>query len=119
MVPALIIALIFLSLVLIKSADMIIVAVRRLNTQTHTGTFAISAFLLAIGSSLPELFVGITSSLEGTPSLSFGNVLGANIANVSLVVGASAFFTGAVVVKGEYFRKDFALALAAGLAPLI
>ncbi len=119
MVPALIVVLIIFSVVLIKSADMIIIAVRRINTQTHTGKFALSAILLAIGSSLPELFVGITSALEGTPSLSFGNVLGANIANISLVVGASAFLTGAVEIRDGYIKKDIVVALFAGLAPLI
>ncbi len=117
--PLLIIALVVLSLVLIKSADLIILAIRHINTATHTGTFVISAFLLAIGTSLPELFVAITSALEGTPNLSFGNILGANIANISLVAGASALFCGAVKVQGEYIKKDLFLAFIAGFLPLI
>ncbi|OGM29889.1 hypothetical protein A2630_03930 [Candidatus Woesebacteria bacterium RIFCSPHIGHO2_01_FULL_44_10] len=119
MIPALIFLLFFFSAILIKSAEMVIVAVRRLAHALQAGVFAISALVLAIGTSLPELFVGLTSALGGTPNLSFGNVLGANIANISLVAGLSAFITGRVNVVGDYLKKDVFMALVAGVLPLL
>jgi len=46
--------------------------------------------VVAIGTSLPELVTAITSSRKSVSDLAVGNVLGANIANLTLVVGAAA-----------------------------
>src|SRR3989337_3206856 len=118
MIPGLILLLFVFVLILIKSADIVVVSLRRLSMQTHTKTFILSAILLAMATSFPELFVGITSALEGSPALSFGNVLGANIANISLVAGLSAFFAGKVYVQGGFLKKDVIIALIAGVLPL-
>ena len=63
MVPGLILLLILFSFILVKSADLTIVAIRRIARQTKTGLFALSAIILAVGTSFPELFVSITSAI--------------------------------------------------------
>ncbi len=118
MVLVYILVILIFSLLLIKSADMIIIAVRRIAREAHTAVFAVSAIVLALGTSLPELFVGITSALEGSSNLAFGVVLGSNIANIALIGAASAFITGKVHIQKEDIRKDIWAALFAGLAPL-
>jgi cation:H+ antiporter len=50
----------------------------------------ISSTIVAFGTSLPELMVGITAIRRGHPQLLIGNVIGADILNVLFVVGASA-----------------------------
>jgi len=119
MVPTLIFSILCFSFLLIKAADLVIVALRRLSRLTKTGVFALSAVILALGTSLPELFVAITSAMEGTPVLSLGNVLGANIANISLVAGIAGLFLGKVNINKDYIRRDVFMALVAGLLPLI
>ena len=119
-----ILGLIFLiyvfSFVLIKAADQVVIALRHLTKSSSSkGVFILSALLLALATSFPELFVGITSSLEGTPNLSLGNVLGANIANISLVVGAATLLVGRVNVHGEFLRRDVWIALVAGILPIV
>lgn len=115
------VTLIFLlSLVLIKSADGVIVSIRRLARGTGLGATTVAALLLALATSFPELFVGITSALNGTPALSLGNIIGANIANLSLVLGLAGFLAGAVHIRdGEFLHKELPMALFAGLAPII
>ena len=49
--------------------------------------FVIGATIIAFGTSAPELAVAIIASLEGTPDLAMGNVIGSNIANIGLVLG--------------------------------
>ncbi|MEJ2347707.1 MAG: calcium/sodium antiporter [Patescibacteria group bacterium] len=119
MVPGLILLLILFSFILIKSADLVIVALRRIAKQTKTGIFALSAVILALGTSFPELFVSITSALEKTPNLTFGVVVGSNIANISLVAGLTAFIVGKVNVHGDFLKRDTAIALIAGILPLL
>jgi cation:H+ antiporter len=46
--------------------------------------------VVAIGTSLPEYVTAITSTLKGVSDLSVGNILGANILNLGLIVGVSA-----------------------------
>lgn len=119
MTVGLVIAILIFSFVLIKAADFVVVALRRLGRTTHTGAFTISAFLLALSTSFPEFFVGVTSALSDTPNLSLGNVLGANIANVSLVAGVSAIIGGSLLVHGEFLHRDIFIAFLAGLAPIV
>ena len=50
-----------------------------------------SAFIgfsvVAVGTSLPELVTGISAARKGVPDLSVGNVLGANLLNIAMIVG--------------------------------
>jgi len=46
--------------------------------------------VVAVGTSLPELVTAVTSARRSVSDLAVGNVLGANIANLSLIVGAAA-----------------------------
>lgn len=119
MVPALIILIIVFSFILIKSADLVVVAMRRISRQTKTGVFALSAVILAIGTSFPELFVGITSAIEKSPNLTLGVVFGSNIANILLVAGFAAFLHGRVFVHGDFLKRDVWIALGAGILPII
>ena len=50
----------------------------------------IALTIVAAGTSLPELAVSITAALKGKPELALGNVIGSNIFNIFLVLGASA-----------------------------
>lgn len=50
----------------------------------------ISLTLLAIGTSLPELVTAVGSIIKGHQNISIGNILGANIMNISIVLGGSA-----------------------------
>lgn len=119
MIILLFLALLVLVFVLIRSADSTIISLRRIGRQTKTGIFALSIIIAALGTSFPELFVGITSSLSGISNLSLGVVLGSNIANISLIGALSAFIVGRVHVSREFFKKDIFAAFIAGILPII
>jgi len=55
--------------------------------------FVVAFFLMAFGVSVPNFFVGIISALNKIPELSFGDVLGGNIVDLSLVVGIAALIS--------------------------
>jgi len=46
--------------------------------------------VVAFGTSAPELAATLTASLEGSPEVAFGNVIGSNIANIGLILGIAA-----------------------------
>lgn len=64
--------------------------------------------IVAFGTSMPELVVSVLANLQDSPGIAIGNVLGSNIANILLVLGAAALF-GALQVK---FSKDLVRDLA-------
>ena len=46
--------------------------------------------VIAIGTSLPELVTGVAAARKGVPDLSLGNIIGANVLNLLLIVGLSS-----------------------------
>ena len=52
--------------------------------------FVVGMTVVAFGTSAPELLVSLSAALDGSPDISIGNVVGSNIANIALVLGATA-----------------------------
>jgi cation:H+ antiporter len=46
--------------------------------------------VVSVGTSMPELFVGVSASIGGHPSVSLGNVIGANALNLGLILGIAS-----------------------------
>jgi len=108
----------FFCLILIKATDILILNFRSLCQKTKLGEFAVTGLVLGLATSFPELFVGLVSALEGSPNLSLGNVIGANIANLSLVIGGAALLGGSVIIHGDFLYRDLFYVFLGGLAPL-
>jgi len=110
--------LVILSFLLIQVTAQLIIYLQRLNHDLQIGGFALAGFLLALATSLPELFVGIASALEGTPAISLGNVIGSNVANLTLVAGLAALVGGSLTIRNGRNKQDLLHTFVAGAAPL-
>ena len=55
--------------------------------------FVVGFFIMAFAASLPNFFVGIIAALNKIPELSFGDVIGGNILDLSLVIGLAALLS--------------------------
>lgn len=108
-----------LSFILIKATDILIVNFEALSAKTKIRKFALTGLILGLATSLPELFVGLSASFAGKSILSLGNIMGANIANLSLVVGGAALIGGALRVEGIFLKKDVFYVFLAATAPMI
>ena len=58
-----------------------------LATKMGVPSIIIGLSVVAMGTSLPELVTGISAARKGVPDLSVGNVLGANLLNIAMIVG--------------------------------
>jgi cation:H+ antiporter len=70
--------------------------------------------IVGFGTSAPELLVSVEAALGGTPAIAIGNVVGSNIANILLILGAAAVIFP-VSAPFAPMRRDIAVMLAATL----
>ncbi|UCH74503.1 MAG: calcium/sodium antiporter [Rhodospirillales bacterium] len=68
--------------------------------------------VVAFGTSAPELVVSLEASLGGAPDIAVGNVVGSNIANILLILGAGALIAPLICDPGMV-RRDGAAMIAA------
>lgn len=80
-------------ILLIKGADFLVDGASNAAKKFRIPEIVIGLTIVSIGTSMPELFVSITSALEGYPDMSIGNAVGSNIANLLLILGLTAAIT--------------------------
>jgi cation:H+ antiporter len=107
------------SFLLIKATDILTINLKALAQTTKLGQLAVAGSILALATSLPELSISVAAAFAGQPSLALGNVLGANLLNLSLVVGGASLLAGSVAVKGKFMRQDIFYTFLAGAAPML
>lgn len=69
--------------------------------------------IVALGTSLPELFTSVSAAIKGKADIAIGNIVGSNIFNILFVVGTTALITP--VVFEPAFLIDTIIAVAAGV----
>ena len=69
--------------------------------------------IVALGTSLPELFTSVTAATKGKADIAIGNIVGSNIFNILFVVGTTALITP--VAFDPKFIIDTAIAIASGV----
>lgn len=68
--------------------------------------------VVALGTSMPEFLVNFVAALGGDHHLALGNIIGSNISNVALILGASALVLP-ITVTPQILRKEYPMMLAA------
>lgn len=68
--------------------------------------------IVGFGTSSPELVVNLFGVFQGATALAFGNVIGSNITNLGLVLGAAAIMSP-IAIQGEVVRRELPLLLLA------
>ena len=79
-------------ILLIYGSDLFVESAINIANQLNIPEAIIGVSLVAFGTSLPELVVGILSAIRRKVDFALGNVLGSNIYNVLGVLGTSSFF---------------------------
>ena len=87
-------------LLLIKGADFLVKGGSNIAKRFHIPEIVIGLTIVSIGTSMPELFVSITSALEGHSDMAIGNIIGSNLSNLLLILGLSA------TIKPVVFQKE-------------
>jgi cation:H+ antiporter len=75
---------------LIGGADLLVRAGSSLAALLGIRPMVVGLTVVSIGTSVPELAVGIDAALSGSPGLAVGNIVGTNLVNLLLILGLSA-----------------------------
>lgn len=84
----------------------------RLAVVMRVAPIVVGAVIVGFGTSAPEMLVSGFAAADGRLDIGAGNVIGSNVANISLVLGLAAL-TAAVPVKRAVLRREAPLSVAA------
>lgn len=73
--------------------------------------------IVALGTSLPELFTSVSAARKGKADIAIGNIVGSNIFNILFVVGTTALMTPVIFARN--FMFDTLVAVGAGVLLLL
>lgn len=80
----------------------------------------IGVTMVAIGTSLPELVTAVTAVIKKQPSMSVGNVIGANVIDIALILPICSFIYGGVLpVSAQNIYLDFPVAILVSVIALV
>jgi cation:H+ antiporter len=91
--------------VLVWSADKFVDGAVGVAEFCGMSTLLIGMVIVGFGTSAPELTVSAISAAQGNPELALGNAYGSNIANIALILGATALISP-ILMQRSVIRGD-------------
>lgn len=104
---------------LVGGANLLVDGACRLAARLGVPERVVGLTVVAIGTSLPELVVSVTSAAAGHPDMAFGNVVGSCLANLLLILGLSATLAPVALGRATIRFEIPASVAAAGLLALL
>jgi cation:H+ antiporter len=95
-------------------ADWLVGAATAAARRLGVSPLLVGLTVVALGTSLPELFVGVRAALGGHAGISLGNVVGANALNIGLILGTAALIRP-LAVELRVLKWDLPAMLAAAI----
>ena len=103
---------------LVKGADFLVDGASGVAKRFHIPEIIIGLTIVSIGTSMPELFVSITSAIDGYSDMAIGNVIGSNLCNLLLILGISAAINP-IIFKKETKLIEIPICLGVSIVFLI
>ena len=102
----------------ILGADWLTKGASDLARRLKMSELMIGLTIVALGTSLPELVISVSSALSGNSGISLGNVLGSNIFNGMLILGVTAMITP-IAFSGKMLSREIPFNLLASIVILL
>lgn len=103
---------------LVLGAEALVRGSAALARRLGVGPLVVGLTIVAFGTSSPELVVSTRAALVGAGDIALGNVLGSNIANILLILGAAALIRP-IRIQTQLVRIDIPIMIAVSLAPFL
>lgn len=96
---------------LVVGAELLVKGASRLAMSLGLSPLVIGLTVVALGTSAPEIAVSVGAAAGGQTDIAIGNVIGSNVLNVLLILGASAMITP-LVVNSQLIRQEVPIMIA-------
>ncbi len=100
-------------LVLARAAEAFVSGAAALSLRWGLPAVVVGAVVIGFGTSAPELLVSGIAAAEGGADIAVGNIIGSNIANLTLVLGIAALVGGGIAVDSGTIRREVPLGIGA------
>jgi len=104
---------------LARSGAWVVKVLIRISRFLRLREFIVASFLMAFATSLPELFVGISSAIAKKPELVVGTIIGSNIIALTVMIGLGALLGKDLNIRGKVVRKASFYGAAYSVLPLV
>lgn len=104
---------------LFGSSALLVKSLEKIAYFLHISEYTAAFIIMSIATSLPEFFIGITSAIAKNPALSLGNIIGANILDLTLVTGIIILAGRGIKIRSQKMKKDSLFMLLIVILPLI
>ncbi|HDZ54664.1 hypothetical protein LCGC14_0101190 [marine sediment metagenome] len=106
-------------LLLFWAGTFIIDSLMRIAKFLRWKEFVVAFFVIAIASSIPNFFVGISSALHGIPQLSFGDVVGGNIVDLTVAVALVVLITKGLPTTSNLIQVSSLFTILIAILPVV
>ena len=100
---------------LVVGGDLLVRGAVQVASKLGVSPLVIGLTLVGFGTSTPELVTSVQAALNNAPGIAYGNIVGSNIANILLIVGASAILFP-IVVTSAALKRDGMVMIAVAVA---
>lgn len=105
--------------ILFGSGTFLVKSLGKISVFLRISEFMAAFIIMAIATSLPEIFVGISSALAKNTAISLGNVIGSNIADFALVGGIMILLARGIKIKRKDIKIDSLFLIPIVILPLV
>ena len=103
---------------LVGGAELLVKGAATIASSFGIAPVVIGLTVVAFGTSAPELAVSVSAAFGGNADVAFGNVIGSNIGNILLILGASAV-VGGLAVQQRIVRFDIPLLIVVSVVAMV
>lgn len=111
---------IFSCLILFWSGGLLVKGLTRIARFLKWKEFVVAFFVMAFAGSIPNLFIGLNSAFHKIPELSFGDVVGGNVVDLTLAVALVVLITKASIpAKSQLIQSSSIFTIVVALLPIV
>ena len=101
------------------SSDLIVGGLARIARFLGWREFVVAFFVMAFAASLPNLFVGISSIFHQIPILSFGEIVGGNVVDLSLAIALAVLISNNLPAESKMVQTSAIFTVIIAILPLL
>ena len=103
---------------LLGGGDLLVRGASALARNLGVSSLIIGLTVVAFGTSAPELAINLMAAIKGNSDLSFGNIIGSNIANIGLIIGIAAL-AKPLAIRSQVITREIPMLLLATVLTVV